>query len=79
MTNTKTDESINKSKLTPFEAEYLLYLACELRVSDAVGHDSQRVSYHARAEFLKELIEVERQHPDWGFDDFELYVRREIR
>ena len=55
MTNTKTDESINKSKLTPFEAEYLLYLACELRVSDAVGHDSQRVSYHARAWYSQSI------------------------
>ena len=67
-----------KSRLTPFEAQYLLYLALELRVGTPDGHDSKRVSYHARVEFLKELIELERQHPDWHFDDFELYIRREI-
>ena len=65
-----------KSRLTPFEAEYPLYLALELKVGTPDGHDERRVSYHARVEFLKELIEVERQHLDWHFNDFELYVRR---
>lgn len=67
-----------ESRLTPFEALYLLELACMLRVGTPDGKMEKHITHSARVSFLNDLIEQERLHPEWHFNDFELWVRRNV-
>lgn len=66
------------SKLSPFEALYLVELGLNQVQEECLAKTGYKGIIHAetRLDFIKDLIELENTHPDWTFDDFELYIRK---
>ena len=61
-----------KSRLTPFQAIFLF----ELGVSaNCVRNKESQPTSLARLDFIKNLMKVEEDHPDWHFEDFKNWVR----
>ena len=60
-----------KSRLTPFEALYLLELWCNILEEEG----SYYVGSKYRMMTLEALREVEYRNPDWHFSDFENWLK----
>lgn len=70
-----------KSRITPFEALYLLELGCHQLTLDHQAQcngDVGTVSTQARVQIAEALKNLERENPGWHFDNFELWVRRNV-
>ena len=70
-----------RSRITPFEALYLLELGCHQLTLDHQAQcngDIGTVSTQVRVQIAEALKNLECENPDWHFDDFELWVRKHV-
>lgn len=60
-----------KSRLTPFEALYLLELWCEIVERDEILYLGSKY----RKKVCEVLREIEYRNPDWHLEDFENWIK----